>query len=241
MFNLEHEKEICIFGKRKLSEKIRKKVNVQTYKKHLTQTWCFFKCSLDRVLKWSPCSAFRPPAYLCFPRISHSQQNISSHWSMLLGTCKYSCILFPVPGMPLSLSNAKPSPRFKAELVLNYQFTFFCVLHYIPFSLLTFILLVCSTSLVFHYLSISSVQFSSVAQSCPTLCDPMNWSTPGLPVHHQLPEFTQTHIHRVSDAIQPSHPLLSPSPLAPNTSQHQSLFQWVNSSHEVAKGLEFQL
>ena len=70
-----------------------------------------------------------------------------------------------------------------------------------------------------------SVQFSSVAQSCPTLCDPMNCSMPGLPVYHQLPEFTQTHIHRVSDAIQPSHPLSSPSPPAPNPSQHQSLFQ----------------
>ena len=70
-----------------------------------------------------------------------------------------------------------------------------------------------------------SVQFSSVTQSCPTLCDPMNRSTPGLPVLHQLPEFTQTHVHRVSDAIQPSHPLSSPSPPAPNPSQHQSLFQ----------------
>ena len=69
------------------------------------------------------------------------------------------------------------------------------------------------------------VQFSSVAQSCPTLCDPMNHSTPGLPVHHQLPEFTQTHVHRVSDAIQQSHLLSSPSPPAPNPSQHQSLFQ----------------
>ena len=68
-------------------------------------------------------------------------------------------------------------------------------------------------------------QFSSVAQSCPTLCDPMNRSTPGLPVHHHLPEFTQTHVHRISDAIQPSHPLSSPSPPAPNPSQHQSLFQ----------------
>ena len=86
-----------------------------------------------------------------------------------------------------------------------------------------------------------SVQFSSVTQSCPTLCDPMNRSTPGLPVHHQFSEFTETHIHRVGDAIQPSHPLLSPSPPAPNPSQHQSLFQWVNSSHEVAKVLEFQL
>ena len=87
----------------------------------------------------------------------------------------------------------------------------------------------------------SSVQFSSVAQSCPTLCDPMNRSTPGLPVHHQLPEFTQTHVHWVSDAIQPSHPLSSPSPLAPNPSQQQTLFQWVNSSNQVAKVLEFQL
>ena len=68
-------------------------------------------------------------------------------------------------------------------------------------------------------------QIRSVAQSCPTLCDPMNHSTPGLPVHHHLPEFTQTHVHRVDDAIQPSHPLSSPSPLAPNPSQHQSLFQ----------------
>ena len=83
-------------------------------------------------------------------------------------------------------------------------------------------------------------QFSSVAQ-CPTLWDPTNRSTPGLPVHHQLPESTQTHVHRVGDAIQPSHPLSSPSPPAPNPSQHQSLSQWVNSSHEVAKVLEFQL
>ena len=70
-----------------------------------------------------------------------------------------------------------------------------------------------------------SVQFSSVAQLCPTLCNPMNCSTPGLTVHHQLPEFIQTHVHQVSDAIQPSHPLSSPSPPAPNPSQHQSLFQ----------------
>ena len=68
----------------------------------------------------------------------------------------------------------------------------------------------------------NSVQFSSVTQLCPTLCDPVNCSTPGLPVHHQLPEFTQTHIHQVSDAIQPSHPLSSPSPPAPNPSQHES-------------------
>ena len=76
---------------------------------------------------------------------------------------------------------------------------------------------------------LSSVQLSSVAQSCPTLCDPMNRSMPGLPVHHQLPESTRTHVCRVSDAIQPSHPLSFPSPPALNLSQHQGLFQWVNS------------
>ena len=86
-----------------------------------------------------------------------------------------------------------------------------------------------------------SVQFSLVTQSCTTLCDPMDCSTPGLPVHHQLPEFTQTHVHWVGDAIQPSHPLSSPSPPAPNPSQHQSLFKWVSSSHQLAQVLEFQL
>ena len=84
-----------------------------------------------------------------------------------------------------------------------------------------------------------SIQFSSVVQSCPTLCDPMNCSTPGLPVHHQLPEFTQTHIHRVGDAIRPSHPLSSPSPPAPNPSQHESfpvsqLFAWGGQSTGVS-------
>ena len=87
-----------------------------------------------------------------------------------------------------------------------------------------------------------SYQFSSVTQSCLTLCDPMDCSMPGLPVHQQLPEFTQTHIHWVGGAIQPAHPLSSPSPPpAPNLSQHQGLFQWVSSSHQVAKVLEFQL
>ena len=81
--------------------------------------------------------------------------------------------------------------------------------------------------------------FSSVAQSCLTLCKPMDCSTPGLPVHYQLLEFTQTHVHWVSDAIQPSHPLLSPSPPTFYLSQHQGLFKWVSSSHQVAKVLEF--
>ena len=90
-------------------------------------------------------------------------------------------------------------------------------------------------------ISFSSVQFSSVAQLCLTLWNPMNRSTPGLPVHHQLPEFAQIYAHWVGDATQPSHPLSSPSPPAPKPSQYQGLFQWVNSSHEVAKVLEFQL
>ena len=86
-------------------------------------------------------------------------------------------------------------------------------------------LLVFPTMLHSYIPMVPTVQFSSVTQSCPTLCDPMNRTTPGLPVHHQLPEFTQTQVHRVNDAIQPSLPLSSPSPPAPNPSQHQSLFQ----------------
>ena len=89
--------------------------------------------------------------------------------------------------------------------------------------------------------SISSFQLSSVAQWCLTLCDSMDGSTPGLPVHHQLPESTQTHVHWVGDAIQPSHPLSSPSPPTFTLSQCQCLFQWVSSSYQVAKVLEFQL
>ena len=80
-----------------------------------------------------------------------------------------------------------------------------------------------------------SVRFSSVAQSCLTLYNPMDCSTPGFPVHHQLLELAQTHVHWVSDAIQPSHPLSSPSPAAFSLSQHQGLFQWVSSSYQVAK------
>ena len=85
------------------------------------------------------------------------------------------------------------------------------------------------------------LEFSSVTQLCPTFCDPMDCSTPGFPVHHQLSELTQTHVHRVGDIIQPSHPLSSTSPPTLNLSQHQGLFQWVGSLHQVAKVLEFQL
>ena len=84
-------------------------------------------------------------------------------------------------------------------------------------------------------------QFSSVAQLCLTLCNPMDCSMPGLPVHHQLVEFTQTHVYWVDDAVQPSHPLLTPSSSSLSLSQHQGLFKWVSSLHQMAKVLEFQL
>ena len=97
------------------------------------------------------------------------------------------------------------------------------------------------SSMPFIFAISTIIQFSSLTQSCLTLCNPMDCSMPGLPVHHQLPEFTQTHVHRVGDAIQPSHSMSSPSPLTFNLSQHQGLFKWVSSPHQVAKVLEFQL
>ena len=90
-------------------------------------------------------------------------------------------------------------------------------------------------------LEVTLVKFSSVTQSCPPFCDPMDCSMPGFPAHYQLLELTQTHVHWVSDASQPSHPLLSPSPPAFNISQHQGLFRWVSSLHQVARVLELQL
>ena len=126
--------------------------------------------------------------------------------------------------------NSNKSPKFRCFLT-SFPFLVPFLPPGMPFS----------SSLRWKILHSYQVQFSSVAQSCLTLCDPMNCSMPGLHVHHQLLEFTQTHVHWVGDAIQPSHPLLSPSPPAPNPSQHQSLFQWVNSSYEVAKEMEFQL
>ena len=108
-------------------------------------------------------------------------------------------------------------------------------------NILKIVILLIHEHNIFPFVSSISVQFSIVAQSCLTLCDPMNCSTPGLPVHHQLPESTQTHVHWVSDAIQPSHPLSFPSPPAFNLSQHRGLFKSVSSLHQVAKVLEFQL
>ena len=107
----------------------------------------------------------------------------------------------------------------------------------VPYILLLIYFTHSSLCLIFILILTSSRQFSSVAQLCPTLCDSMDCSMPGFAVHHQLPELTQTHIHWVGDAIQPSHPLSSPSPPTFTLSQHQGLFQWVSSSHQVAKVL----
>ena len=115
-----------------------------------------------------------------------------------------------------------------------YMHMYVCVCIHITESL-------CCTEEINTTLLINCQLFSSVTQSCPTLCNPMNRSTPGLPVHYQLLEFTQTHVHWVGDAIQPSHPLSSPFPPALNLSRHQGLFKWVRSLHQVAKVLEFQL
>ena len=115
------------------------------------------------------------------------------------------------------------------------------ILHWIQYIVTIAISTWIESFFTFYCSLCSKVYFSSVAQSCPTLCNPMDGRMPGLPVHHQLLEFTQTHVHCVGDAIRPSHPLSSPSPPAPNPSQHQGLFQWVSFSHQVTKVLEFQL
>ena len=110
----------------------------------------------------------------------------------------------------------------------SFIYAFFCLWFWIELCMSIFI-------------AFNSVRFSSVAQLCPTVCNRMNCSMPGLPVHHQLQDSTETHIHCVGEAIQASHPLSSPSPTALNLSQHQGLFKWVSSSHQVAKVLECQL
>ena len=129
---------------------------------------------------------------------------------------------------------------FKYLALVVFSHLLYCCYYFSKLTHLRNTLCVCMLSL-----SVVSVNnMVSLVQSLSRVwlfATPLKCSTPGLPVHHQLLEFTQTHVHRVSDAIQPSHPLLSPSPPAPNPSQHQGLFQWVNSSHEVAKVLEFQL
>ena len=156
---------------------------------------------------------------ICFPykwsSMTPSFMHCHTDWSIChtdWSTLWVLLFLHPFQFMPIGLMN-------KVDIMSGTQ-------HFLPLKFLSD--------------HLHSIQFSSVARSCLTLCHPMNHSTPGLPVHHQLLEFTQTHVHRVGDAIQPSHPLSSPSPV-PNPSQNQGLFKWVNSSHKVAKVLEFQL
>ena len=125
-------------------------------------------------------------------------------------------------------------------IVLQCCVSFFCTIKWIS-CMYTYALSLLNLLPTSHPVLLSSVQFSSVGQSCPTLCDPMDFSTPGLPFPHKFPEFTETHVHWVSDAIHPSHPLSSLSSPAFNLSQHQGLFKWVSSSHQMTKVLEFQL
>ena len=120
------------------------------------------------------------------------------------------------------------------SLNLNQSISFLFMFYWRIIALQNFVVFCHTSTWISH-------QFSSVTQLGLTLCDPIDCSTPGLPVHHQLPESTQNHVHWVGDAIQPSHPLSFPSPPALNRSQHQGLFKWVSSSHQVAKVLELQL
>ena len=184
---------------------------------HLSQTF-----SVDKKREWMKLNNTHTHTHTHTLPWSHTDTSNSNLPKLKVFLSVFSLLIFELP----SLTVCK-----KAPIVLN-----------LLVSLLIPLFITNLSPLPIPILPIfSSVQFSSVAQSCLTLCNPMNHSTPGLPVHHQLSEFTQTHIHWVGDAIQPSHPLSSPFPPAPNPSQHQSLFQWVNSSHEVAKLLEFQL
>ena len=163
------------------------------------------------------------------PRVEHD-------WAPELNFRLYSLdfSLISLLALPLLSGRSHPSPQPHYYSITSDS----SILSLAPVVLPRCTLLLPAT----HWKSSSaSDQIRSVAQSCPTLCDPMNRSMPGLPVHHQLPEFTETTSIKSVMAIQPSHPLSSPSPPAPNPSQHQGLFQWVNSSHEVAKVLEFQL
>ena len=130
---------------------------------------------------------------------------------------------------------------FCLQEICFFLFLYFCLSHLGLVCVSVFPRLHPGTRSTKQFSFWSSVQFCSVALLCPTLCDPMDFSTPGFPVHHQLLKLAQTHVHRICDAIQPSHPLSSPSTPALNLSQHQGLFKWVSSSHQVAKVLELQL
>ena len=207
-----------------------------------TIPYLFFPQELSTMLFWWEHTIINP-IFLSFLWLI-----CSHHWEHLIGT-----ILFLFTHIHI-VSFCKYTFSRKALLTtsLNYSndvinnFAIFVIINNYPsgyqsvWARIIFISLSISKGALYNMWA-SSVQFTSVSQSCPTLSNPMNRRTPGLIVHHKLPEFTQTHVHRVSDAIQPSLLLSSPSLTVPNPSQHQGLFQWVNSSYEVAKVLEFQL
>ena len=158
----------------------------------------------------------------CFPKVMNLVREQTWNWTQVI-------LFLGFMNLNIIFSRKKRfSPNFSWTVMLFL--VEWCWTHLFPYL-----------ATKYYFFFKCPVQFSSVAQSCPNLCNPMDCSTPGLPIHHKLPEFTQTHAHRVSDAIQPSHPLSSPSLPALNPSQYQGLFQWVNSLHEVAKVLEFQL
>ena len=170
---------------------------------------------------------------LCGLSLIVTGRGYSSRWLLLWGLGSRVCGLQELWCMGLSYSLAWGSSQTGDQTHVSYTGQ----ADSLPLSHQGSPLLFSSWIITHKILTFFSVHFSSVAQSCPTLCNPMN----RLPVHHQLSEFTQTHVHWVGDAIQPSHLLLSPSPPALNLSQHQGLFQWGSSSHQVAKVLEFQL
>ena len=191
------------------------------------------------------------------PRINKCLWRIScSHGTWAWGFVS-ECMVFPRPWIPSNCSYTvlilSTYSVFLGFLVLLWHFhtldpNFLLqasgIKEFLPWDLPELFLrpfVIYSLPVLGQFSKEHSVQFSSVTQSCLTLCDPMDCSTPSFTVYHQGPELSQTHAHWVGDAIQPSHPLSSPSPPALNLSQHQGLFQWVSSSHQVAKVLEFQL
>ena len=198
-----------------------------------TLSTCRHTSSNSETFSWSISMMFSFPLFFFLPLL-FGLFVFSGHWAVSLNLPSFFHIFC----------------FFLCSKLISSTFSWAFCFYYHVFYFLNGLFLIASCSCFMETISslislimlmILSDQIRSVAQSCPTLCDPMNCSTPGLPVHHQLSEFTQTHVHRVGDAIQPPHPLSSPSPPAPNPSQHQSPFQWVNSLHEVAKVLEFQL
>ena len=179
-------------------------------------------CCSDSQYLWG----LRVPSYWALSYTCHRTGSWLP-WCLSSSTAHNGFLIWPLLGSLLS-------PLATSSLRFYTLAKPWCILLFTPYGSTVQLPQLCLCYFLFSVFS--HLQFSSVAQSCPTLCDPMNCSMPGFPVHHQHPECTQTHVHQVGDAIQPSHPLSSPNP-----SQHQGLFQWVSSSHEVAKILEFQL